>query len=273
MGARAQLQTLRKSASLCASACLAACCFTGCTGPFLSERIGLKPLSMHPPYKLRVAAYKLDRSLPQPGASGTLAASRPPSQRRPKRQPQRARPRIRGRRRGGLVSVPSRDLQQVHDYFGERNPQWILADTVDVIASVEFFSQILTINTVDSDSGDIHRTDRSVGGDKVTVMRFTGAKGTEHALVNPRIFIGGGERALYVPGASPGGLTITARKTLRLRMAKTKDASKPVRLRVLARGGARRGRGDDVAIRSEQVELRGDLIYDRSRGRWVWRAN
>ena len=66
------------------------------------------------------------------------------------------------------------------------------------------------------------------------------------------------------------GLTVTARKGLRVRMAKSRDPRYPVQLRIVANGKAAHGKGDDTLRRDDMVELGGTLGY--AKDHWLWRA-
>lgn len=248
---------------------LATCCLllAGCSGPPLGQRLGVAPETDVGPWRPRLAAYRLDPTLPSPD-DPTRATQAPPAagntarETAPRAAAQRSSaPRANGTRaprtqRGGRVDLEPHELAQVHDWLGRDRAQWILGDVVDVVVSKEFFSQVLTVNAY---SGAVRREDRVAGDDALILLEYLGAEGSEHALVTPRIQIG-------------PGLAVTARRSLRLRLAKTEDASRPVRLRILATGGARRGRGETVTHRSDVLELRGDLVYDSRAAGWGWRA-
>jgi hypothetical protein len=158
----------------------------------------------------------------------------------------------RGTRGGGEVQLTDADLAQVDRWLKPSNSQWILGDTVDVYASREYFSQVLTMN---AKVGVVHRKDSKVDGDELVTMTYIGPPGSASVLSNPRVLVG-------------TGLTITARKTLRVRMAKTRNSKVPVQLRVVARGKASRGRKEKVLERGAQLELGGALR--RNQGRWRW---
>ncbi len=242
-----------------------------CTGPLPAERLGLRPASDPGPFPLRLAPYLLDPSLPRPASlteaewsasptpapttpstprAGTAAGGRPTATTPP------------SRRRGGAVNLTPRDLAPVHAWLGTpENGQWILADTVDVVVSKEFFSRTLTVVSM---SGwlerEVRRDDRMVGDDELVTLTYMGAPGTEHAISAPRVQLG-------------PGFMISARRVLRLRLAKTVDAARPVRVRVVATGRARRGRDDEVFARGDQLEVRGDLVWDGARRQWTWSAS
>ena len=72
---------------------------------------------------------------------------------------------------------------------------------------------------------------------------------------NPRVMIG-------------LGLTVTARRSLVVRLVKTRDATRPVHLRVVARGKASRGRKEEVLQRAPEILLGGE-IRDAG-GVWKW---
>ncbi|MDA1194675.1 MAG: hypothetical protein O2894_05780, partial [Planctomycetota bacterium] len=116
----------------------------------------------------------------------------------------------------------------------------------------EYFATMLTLN---AKVGMVQREDRQVGEDTLVIMRFLGNDYSASAMSNPRAQVG-------------TGLTITARRVLRVRMAKTLDGTRPVQLRVVATGKAAHGRGDDTLRRDDPIELGGSLVYRD--GRWAW---
>jgi len=156
------------------------------------------------------------------------------------------------RPRRGQVNLRTADLAGIDKWLSTENKQWVLGDVVDVYASKEYFATVLTLN---AKVGTVQRKDQKIGGDHLVVMRFIGHRGSASAMTNPRVQIG-------------PGLMVTARKVLRVRMAKTKDARRPAQLRVVAHGEAAQGRGDDTLRRADQIELGGSLAYRRDR--WVW---
>lgn len=158
------------------------------------------------------------------------------------------------RPRGRQVDLRKEDLGGVDHWLSARNAQWVLGDVVDVYASKEYFSTMLTLN---AKVGTVQRQDRKVGEDHLVTMRFLGHKGAASAMTNPRAQIG-------------PGLTVTARRILRVRMAKTRDPRYPVQLRVVASGKAAHGKGDDTLRRDDMIELGGTLGY--ARDHWLWRA-
>ena len=109
----------------------------------------------------------------------------------------------------GIVSISAQDLAPVDEYISARNAQWILGDDVEVVASKEYFAQNLTIN---ASVGMHERTDTTTATETVIRLRFTGA--SPSAMTNPRVLNG-------------TGLTITARKTLTVRLYKTRDPNRP----------------------------------------------
>lgn len=183
---------------------------------------------------------------PRPAAKAPVG-DRPVAQ-QSYRGPRAARP------RRGAVNLRKEDLGGVDHWLSARNAQWVLGDVVDVYASKEYFSTMLTLN---AKVGTVQRQDRKVGDDHLVVMRFLGTKGSASAMTNPRVQIG-------------PGLTVTARTVLRVRMAKTRDARYPVQLRVVATGDAAHGRGDDTLRRDDMIELGGTLGYQTDH--WLWRA-
>lgn len=154
--------------------------------------------------------------------------------------------------RGGTVSLSDRDLEPVDAYIGVRNSQWVLGDDVEVIASREYFGQNLTIARA---TGLVERRDASVGGETTVTLTYVGDPGMASVGTNPRVMIG-------------LGLTVSARRTLVVKLAKTRDANRPVHLRVVARGRASRGRKDEVLERAPELVLGGEIRA--SGGGWAW---
>ncbi len=153
------------------------------------------------------------------------------------------------------VRLSARDLRPVDAWLGKRNTQWILGDVVDVYASREYFASVLTLN---AKTGLVHTRETTVGGDPVTILTYVGAKFATNAMRAPRVQIGTGAH----------GLSVSARKVLRVRMAKTRDPARPVQLRVVARGQAVHGTHEQVLRRGEGLEVGG--VLRRSGGRWYW---
>lgn len=158
------------------------------------------------------------------------------------------------RPRRGVVNLRKQDLAGVDHWLSARNSQWVIGDVIDVYASKEYFSTMLTLN---AKVGMVQRQDRKVGEDHLVVMRFIGNKGSASAMTNPRVQIG-------------PGLTVTARRILRVRMAKTRDQRHPVQFRVMATGTCAHGRGEATLRRDDQIELGGMLGYRTDH--WEWRA-
>ena len=163
--------------------------------------------------------------------------------------------------RGGIVQLSAADLAPVDAYIhhktgsGASNTRWILADDVEVVASREYFGQNLTFTRA---SGLVERVDDTRAAESRVTLRYRGAPGTESVTTNPRVLIG-------------TGLTISARRTLVVRLVATRDASRPVYLRVTARGRASRGHQDTVEQRAPQLDLGGELRRS-SDGRTTWKA-
>lgn len=154
--------------------------------------------------------------------------------------------------RGGFVQLSARELAPLDAWIDARNSQWILGDEVLVEASREYFGPVLSIV---QRIGSVQRSDE-VHPD-VTVTTLTFMMGPLQAAVenNPRVMIG-------------TGLTITARRVLRLRLFRTTDGSAPVQLRVTATGEAARGRGARVEQRSTTLQVGGSMR--RSPQGWGW---
>lgn len=212
-----------------ASLCLAPLLLAACHGPYLSTRLGRRV-----------------RLPPAPTYTGGTT----------RRQPSRGPRPTQATRVGGKVRLTARDLAPVDAWLDHRsNSQWILGDEVEVVASREYFAQALTINR-DGLSGLVHRTDGKDGDDTVVTMTFVGRPWQMSAMSNPRVLVG-------------TGLTITARRRLRLRLTPTRDPRVPVRLHVTANGRAVRGRHEEKLKQGDVLHLGGQLRWN---GRcWLWR--
>lgn len=158
----------------------------------------------------------------------------------------------RGRSRQGTVSLSAQDLAPVDAYISARNGQWILGDEVEVLASKEYFGQNLTINAT---VGLHDRKDTTSPAETVVVLTYSGDPGQASAMTNPRVLVG-------------TGLTVTARKKLTVRLYKTTDGTRPVVLRVSARGKASYGRKEEVLERGEMLTVGGELLSIQGRTTW-----
>jgi hypothetical protein len=151
------------------------------------------------------------------------------------------------------VRLTDRDLAPVDAWLDhERNAQWVLGDDVEVVASREYFGQALTVycNVGKVERRDIERPDATI------VELVYGAPSWSAGVTNsPRVLVG-------------TGLNVSARRRLVVRLVKTRDPAVPVSLAVFARGSARRGRGEEVLERSDQIVVGGDLR--RGPAGWVW---
>jgi len=154
---------------------------------------------------------------------------------------------------GGTVSLTDRDLAPVDAYIGLQNAQWVLGDDVEVTASREYFGQNLTIARM---GGIVERRDDTSGGETTVTLTYRGVAGMESVEQNPRVMIG-------------LGLTISARQRLVVHLVRTRDANRPVHLRIVARGRASRGRKDDVQQRAPELQLGGQLTRGAD-GAWLW---
>lgn len=226
----------------------------GCHGPLPAQTFGLEPVTDHGPYRNRLAAYKLrGESGPSATAVPSAATGRRPSTQLPPVDVKARRPRV---RRGARVNLRPQDMQPVRDWFSVRNRQFILADVVEIRASKEFFSQVLTTNT---HIGMVRKQERVVNGDRIITLKYVG-RNAPSAMNSPRVLIG-------------TGFTVTARDTLRVHLTKTYDPARPVNIRVSARGDAARGRAEEVLQKDDHMlEVRGALTWDRANRRWVWRC-
>jgi hypothetical protein len=162
-------------------------------------------------------------------------------------------PQRRMRSRPGTVQLSDQDLAPVDAFISTRNSQWILGDQVDVYASKEYFSQALTMN---AKIGLVHRRDEKIDGDEIATLTFIGHESQRSAMSNPRVLIG-------------TGLTVSARKVLRVRMARTVNTNVPVQLRIVATGNASRGQKEEVLQRGPQLQMGGSIR--NIQGRWTWR--
>jgi hypothetical protein len=153
----------------------------------------------------------------------------------------------------GVVALTAADLAPVDAYIDyARNEQWILGDEVDVVASREFFGPALTVYPR---IGLVDRRDEEHPDESVVVLTYRGSKFSRAVQNNPRVLIG-------------TGLTISARKVLRVRLVKTRDPQLPVRLEITARGEATRGRKDKVEQRADVLTLGGFLRRTGDAYRW-----
>lgn len=142
---------------------------------------------------------------------------------------------------GAQVELAGEDLAPVDALVHHSNAQWILGDEVEVIASREYFSPILTANAM---PGHVRRDNETVGNEIQVRLTYVGVPGAASAMTNPRVLIG-------------TGLTVSARHTILVRLVSTTDPSVPVRLRIVARGEASRGRGEVVDQRAAELVLGG----------------
>jgi hypothetical protein len=152
----------------------------------------------------------------------------------------------------GDVRLTARDLAPVDWYVDAQNAQWILGDEVLVEASREYFGQSLTIN---ARVGAVERTDDVQPDVTIITLRFMMPPSQAAVENNPRVLIG-------------TGLTVSARRVLRLRLFRTVDADTPVSLRVTATGDASRGRKERVEGRAPTLRIGGSLR--RATGGWAW---
>ena len=159
--------------------------------------------------------------------------------------------------RGKNVRLSESDMRPVDTWLSARNTQWIIGETVDVYASKEYFASMLTFN---AKPGLVQKQESVHQGDSVITLTYIGKSYATNAMRAPRVFVGKDQNGR--------GLSVSARKILRIRMAKTRDPSRPVQLRIVARGKAVLGRVEEVLRRGEQLELGGALR--RSAGRWLW---
>ncbi len=200
--------------------------------------------------------------LPVAGVTGVY---RPPVQRRPATQPRtppaKTTPVRFDKVRGKNVRLSERDMRPVDTWLKARDSQWIVGETADVYASREYFASMLTFN---AKPGLVQKRESVHQGDTVITLTYVGSAHATNAMRAPRVQIGGEQQN----GVLRGGISVSARKMLRIRMAKTRDPSRPVQLRVVARGKAVHGHDQEVLRREQQLEIGGALR--RTQGRWVW---
>lgn len=209
--------------------------------PSLCACQGRRLLTGAPPLEARAGGEAGRGASTGPGAPGSSAAGP-------------AEPWAGGRSgRGGQVSLSARDLAPVDLYVDARNAQWILGDDVLVEASREYFAPLLSVN---ARLGAVSRTDDVRPDETIITLTFLMGRYQQAVENTPRVMIG-------------TGLTITARRSLRVRLFKTNDADTPLALRVVATGQASRGRKDKVEARAPTLQLGGSLR--RQGGQWLWR--
>lgn len=162
---------------------------------------------------------------------------------------------------GAVVDLSAQDLAPVDAYIhhrkasGAANARWIVADRVEIVGSREYFGQNLTFTRA---SGLVERVDDVTNEESRVTLTYRGVEGSESVLTNPRVLLG-------------TGLTVSARRVLVVRLVKTRDANRPVYLRITATGLASRGHKDVVEQRAPQLTMGGEL----ARGpdcRYAWRA-
>ncbi|MDJ0523063.1 MAG: hypothetical protein QNJ90_13420 [Planctomycetota bacterium] len=199
--------------------------------------------------------------LPVPGAANAVRTPTPAT--RPAATPKVNYPTKFDVVRDKNVRLTPRALGPVDRWL--KQPQWIIGETVDVYASREYFASMLTFNVR---PGLVQKRETEFQGDTIITLTYVGASYATNAMRAPRVHIGGEQQRPDARGRPSTGVTVTARKAIRIRMAKTKDPSRPVQLRIVARGKAVHGKQDDVLRRGEQLEVSGALR--RSNGIWWW---
>jgi hypothetical protein len=161
-----------------------------------------------------------------------------------------------GPQRAGQVALSARDLEPVDRYVDagadQRNTRWIVGDEVLVEASREYFAQIASIS---ARPGAVLRTDEVKPDEHFTTLTFVMGHNQSAVENNPRVMIG-------------SGITVSARKVLKVRLFRTTDASTPVRLRITATGEASRGKKDVVEQRSPSLQMGG--VLRRGPQGWAW---
>lgn len=158
--------------------------------------------------------------------------------------------------RAGEVRLSPRDLQPVDAYISagsqQKNTRWIVGDDVVVEASREYFGSAISIS---ARQGAVTRTDEPHPDETLTTLTFTMGKYQAAVENNPRVTIG-------------TGITVSARRTLKVRLFRTRDADHPVQLRITSTGDASRGRHEVVEQRGDTLQIGGTLV--RSAAGWAW---
>jgi hypothetical protein len=137
----------------------------------------------------------------------------------------------------GEVFVSDAELAPMDAWIRRR--LWILGDQVEVDASKEYFSQVVSVV---ARTGYVRQDISEAGGVTTTVLTFLGRSGEVDVTNAPRAMVG-------------TGLTITARERLVMRLHKTTNPDLPVRFRLVARGRASAGSGDQVVQRGPELTL------------------
>jgi hypothetical protein len=147
-------------------------------------------------------------------------------------------PNVRGLRGdNGEVFVSDQDLAPMDEWIKRR--RWILADDVEIDASKEYFSQYVSIA---ARIGVVHQELTESGGVTTTTLTYTGRPEDLDMVSAPRVLVG-------------LGITASARKRLVLRLHKTTNPDVPVRFRLVARGKASAGVGDQVVNRAPELGM------------------
>lgn len=154
--------------------------------------------------------------------------------------------------RDGRVQLSPQDLAGVDAWVAARNAQWIVGDEVLVEGTREYFAPILAIA---SRVGAVERTDEVTPEVTTVTLRFMMSRSSLAVENNPRVQVG-------------AGLTVSARRVLRLRLVQAHDLRVPVWLRVVAQGDASQGRRDRVERRGATLSLAGALR--RTAAGWSW---
>jgi hypothetical protein len=142
---------------------------------------------------------------------------------------------------GGEISLTDRDLAPMDAWVRRR--YWILGDDVEIVASKEYFVQTLSIA---ARVGLVQRRDEEGAEEARSVLTFLGTPQQLDVTTAPRVMLG-------------TGVTVTARRTLTLRLVRTRDANYPVRVRITARGKASLGSGNEVQRRDETLVVGAQL--------------
>ena len=121
-----------------------------------------------------------------------------------------------------------------------------------VEASREYFGPAVSIA---ARQGMVQRSDENRGDETITTLTFIVGKYQLGVENNPRVTIG-------------SGITVSARKTLKLRLFRTRDSERPVSLRITATGDASRGHKERVDQRGPTLQMGGVLV--RTNAGWAW---
>ncbi len=139
--------------------------------------------------------------------------------------------------KGSEVFVSDADLAPMDAWVRVR--RWILGDEVEIDASREYFGSLVSVATR---IGYVKQEIAEEAGVTTTTLTFLGRPEAVDVQTAPRVLVG-------------TGLTASARKRLVLRLHRTTNPDVPVRFRLVARGKASTGVGDQVVSRAPELGL------------------